>query len=313
MAFGAVFVPTLEEPYYDFVLVEYKASRSLGEAKTRKDGQALHDAYRNQYNANAHILEISRMAEGPGCLLSTKYARMEYLFRTPYKRKRNVYIETVYHGSKCFESGGPFEDLISSFKTPYSARTDYRLKTSGKLKNFHYDEITYPSYPAESAFFDWLYLRALQGNSDICNMASQLFEYDAFTDMDFNPVTQKCIVCPARVAAMYVGMTKAGVLTDPVDFRMVATLDNMMLEADIHTNDQNVTMLLAPSDDDVEIVLDHPPVELSMGEKLTNKFWGEGTVCEITETGLKVDFGTKGVRTFLNPDAFEKGFLRKVL
>ena len=137
MAFGAVFIPKLQEPYYDFILVEYTPTGSRGRTKTIADGQKLHDAYRTQHDPNAHILEISRMAERPGVLFSTACARMKYLFTDIYKRERNVYIETVYHGSKCFESGGPFEDIIASFKTPYSARTDYRLKESGRLKNYH--------------------------------------------------------------------------------------------------------------------------------------------------------------------------------
>mgnify|MGYP003324749119 CR=1 FL=1 len=60
------------------------------------------------------------------------------------------------------------------------------------------------------------------------------------------------------------------------------------------------------------VALDHPPVELSIDEKIINKFLGEGTVCEITATSVKIDFGAKGVKTFLNPGAFEQGHLRKV-
>ena len=312
MAFGAVFVPTLQEPYYDFILVEYTPSGNLGRLKTIHDSEILHNEYRLQHDTNARVLEISRMTETPGVLFSVKCSRLKYLFTKPYKKERSLYIETVYHGSKCFEHGGPYEDIITSLKTPHSARTDHRLKMSGRLKGFHYNEKTYPAYPAESAFFDWLYLSALQGKSNICDKASLLFEYDAFTDMDFNPATQKCIVCPARVAAMYVGMTKAGVLTDPVEFQTIATLNNVMIQADISVHDCDVIMNIAPAKESVAVVLDHPPVELSIGEKIINKFLGEGTVCEITATGVKIDFGAKGVKIFLNPAAFEQGYLRKV-
>jgi hypothetical protein len=136
-------------------------------------------------------------------------------------------------------------------------------------------------------------------------------EYDAFTDMDFNPATQTCIVCPARVAAMYVGMTKAGALTTPPDFHFLAKLDGVMIQADISVKDYEVIMYVAPSDEAIKVVLDHPPVDLLIGEKIINKFLGEGSVCEITDTSVKIDFGAKGVKTFQNPYAFEQGYLRK--
>ena len=112
MAFGAVFVPTLQEPYYDFILVEYTPSGNLGRLKTIHDSEILHNEYRLQHDPNARVLEISRMTGKPGVLFSAKYSRLKYLFTKPYKKERSLYIETVYHGSKCFEHGGPYEDII---------------------------------------------------------------------------------------------------------------------------------------------------------------------------------------------------------
>jgi hypothetical protein len=312
MAIGSVFIPVDHEPYYDWVLIEYPdAGYPRADANTNMHSKALHEEYRQRYNSNARILEISRCAEAPGNLLSTKYAKMQYEFTKPYKRKRTVYIETVYHGSKCFEHGGPFEDLISSFKTPYTARNDKRLKENGRLNSFHFNEKFYPAYPAASAFFDWLYISALQSNSSICDIAPLLFEYDAFTSYEFNAKTQMCIVCPARVAAMYVGMTKAGVLTNPVDFKTLAMLDGMMLQADMFNGEYEIDMSIAPKEESVEVKLEYPPVEVEIGEQIIHKLLGPGTVCEINETSLKIDFGIKGVKTFLNPSAFDNGFLRK--
>ncbi len=313
MAIGSVFIPTDHEPYYDWILIEYPdGGYPRADANTKMHSEAIHDEYRRQYNLDARILEISRCAETPGNLFSTKYAKMQYEFTEPYKRKRDVYIETVYHGSKCFEDGGAFDDIISSFKTPYSARTDKRLKINGRLIGFHYNDRIYPAYPAASAFFDWLYIGALQRNSSICDISSLLFEYDAFTSYEFNAATQTCVVCPARVAAMYVGMTKAGVLTDPVEFQTLAMLDNMMLQTDMFEGEYEVMMALAPKEKDIKVRLDHPPVEVAIGEQIIHKSLGTGTVCDISETSVKIDFGIKGVKAFLNPSAFNNGFLRKV-
>ena len=312
MAFGAVFIPSLQEPYYDFILVEYTPSGYLGSEKTKKDSNILHEAYRIKYNAEANILEISRFAKKPGDIFSTKYAKILYQYTYPYKHQKSVCIETVFHGSKCFEKGGPYKDIIMPSKTSHSARYDKRLQNSGKLLNYHLYDRTYPSYPATSAFYDWLYISALQGNSNICDLSSLLFEYDGFTDMDYNPNTQMCVVCPARVAAMYVGMTKAGVLTNPVDFSSLATLDNMMLQADIgRDGDHDVIMEIAPSKEKVEVILDNPPMEVEVGDKIVNKVFGVGEVVETSDKIITIDFGIKGKKKFNNPDAFNSGFLEK--
>ena len=312
MAFGAVFIPTLQEPYYDFILIEYTPSGSLGRDKTRYDSKILQDEYRKKYNADANILEISRFANKPGDILSTKCARIVYQYTYPYKYEKRVCIESVFHGSKCFENGGPFVDLIRPSISSHSSRYDKRLQSSGKLLNYHFYDRTYPAYPATSAFYDWLYISALQGNSNICDLASVLFEYDGFTDMDYNPNNQMCIVCPARVAAMYVGMTKAGVLTNPVDFSSLATLDSMMLQADIRRDgDHDVPMAIAPSKEKVKVILDNPPVEVEIGDKIAHKAFGVGEVVETTDKIITIDFGEKGKKKFNNPDAFNNGFLKK--
>lgn len=47
MAFGAVFVPMLQEPYYDFILVEYTPSGCLGKDKIKYDNNP--EAFNNGF------------------------------------------------------------------------------------------------------------------------------------------------------------------------------------------------------------------------------------------------------------------------
>ena len=58
-------------------------------------------------------------------------------------------------------------------------------------------------------FYNWLYINALNLNNDL---ADQVIEYDAFTDIVFNP--QKSINCQAEAAAIYVSLRKQGLLTE---------------------------------------------------------------------------------------------------
>jgi len=54
---------------------------------------------------------------------------------------------------------------------------------------------------------DWLYLNALRENSEL---ASSLTEFEAFTDIAFNPT--KSLSCQARSAALYVSLDRRGLL-----------------------------------------------------------------------------------------------------
>ena len=58
-------------------------------------------------------------------------------------------------------------------------------------------------------FYDWIYLKTLQQNPAV---ASSILEYDAFTDIEFNP--KKSFSCQARSAALFVALTNNGQLID---------------------------------------------------------------------------------------------------
>lgn len=53
------------------------------------------------------------------------------------------------------------------------------------------------------------------------------------------------------------------------------------------------------------------PIHVDVGETLTHKVWGKGTVIESGGKYLVVHFSSVGDKRFTNPDAFEKRFLSK--
>ena len=46
-------------------------------------------------------------------------------------------LENIFQSSKVFENGGPYRDLLNV--SPKEAKRDQRLKSSGNLKGFEYD------------------------------------------------------------------------------------------------------------------------------------------------------------------------------
>jgi type I restriction enzyme M protein len=88
---------------------------------------------------------------------------------------------------------------------PLDAKRDERVKGSaGQLLSFEYFGESWPLEP-QSLFYNWLYLTALtQGHNE--RLLSQVLEYDAFTDIEFNP--EKSVSCQAASAAIAVSLAK---------------------------------------------------------------------------------------------------------
>ncbi|OOB77149.1 MAG: hypothetical protein BEN18_11160 [Epulopiscium sp. Nuni2H_MBin001] len=93
-------------------------------------------------------------------------------------------------------------------KTSKEAKTYEKLKTSGELAKFQYNKVDWELEP-KTLFYDWLYINALSLDINK-HLANKLLEYDAFTDIEFNP--EKSINCQAYSAALYVSLFRRGLL-----------------------------------------------------------------------------------------------------
>ncbi len=114
---------------------------------------------------------------------------------TTQKQMRTFTVESAYQSSKVFEGGGPYKDLL--FSTSKEAKKDTRIKESGRLTCFEFFGERWALEP-KTAFYDWLYINALHKNEAA---VEQLQQYDAFTDIEFNP--EKSINCQAYSVALY--------------------------------------------------------------------------------------------------------------
>jgi hypothetical protein len=107
-------------------------------------------------------------------------------------------IECAFQSSKVFEHGGPYLDLL--FAGSREARSDERLRTSGKLVGFEFEGTLYPLNPL-TAFYDWLFVNALYRNT---KLHDAVLQFKGFTDIEFNPA--KSINCQARSVAIFVSL-----------------------------------------------------------------------------------------------------------
>ena len=134
------------------------------------------------------------------------------------KNIKNYPVENLFQSSKVFENGGPYRDLLTV--TPREAKKDNRLKESGKMTKFSFNNKDFPLEP-KSLFYDWLYLNVLfsDRNSDL---REELFNnhFDAFSDIEFNP--NKSFSCQARTLALCVSLYEnesvKDFIQDPIGF-----------------------------------------------------------------------------------------------
>lgn len=197
MARRPIFVPISEPDHLvDELLLDFNWSPGFSPTQKKKNVVALHEAARSR--GFFPLLEVSTKSEEPiGQRLSAFSLHIE-------TASGSISIESAYQGSKVFEQGGPYIDIYKMDSR--SAKRDERLRTSGALLGFNYFGKEWPLIP-RTAFYDWLYLSALQPHQDYLQ---RLFRYKGFTDIEFNP--EKSINCQARTCALLVSLLRLGLL-----------------------------------------------------------------------------------------------------
>lgn len=197
MANRPVFIPVEKPPYVETKQVAFEWFPGFAKSQKQRSLKSLHREAILRHGLS-NPLEISSKSLQPlGVSLSAFFLEME-LTVAPHR----ACVEVVYQASKVFEAAGPFLDLL--LKSPREAKRDDRLRSSGKLKGFLWQDRLCPLEP-KTAFYDWVYLRALLDNPE---RLSKTLTYGFFTDIEFNP--ERSVNCQAHAAALIVGIHRAG-------------------------------------------------------------------------------------------------------
>lgn len=181
--------------------VDFDWSPGMAVTQKQKSISSLHAAAINN-DLCAHPLEISSKSENPlGVSLSAFNLK-----GSTRKRDQVFTVETLYQSSKVFERGGPYRDLLGA--SSRDAKKDDRIRESGRLIGFNLFGEKWPLEP-KTAFYDWVYLNTLAKND---HLADELGQYDAFTDIEFNP--KKSINCQAYSVALFRALTMRSLISD---------------------------------------------------------------------------------------------------
>jgi len=191
-----IFVPAPDSPRLVKELVmEFTWHPGFALSQKKKNILALHEsAARAGYSP---LLEVSTKSEEKvGQRLSAFNLKVhsDVLGTMP--------LEAAFQGSKVFERGGPFADLYI-VENVRDAKRDQRLRESGPLKGFKFENFSFPLEP-KTAFYDWLYITSLYEHREW--LRRHILKYVGFTDIEFNP--ERSINCQARSCALLVTLLK---------------------------------------------------------------------------------------------------------
>ncbi len=180
--------------------VEFTYYNGFSVAQRKRSAESLGQAFMREY-PDRKVLEVSSFSnEELGVALSA------FNLMITLKNGKKVSVECAFQAGKTFEHGGPYLDLFE--KTSKEAKKDPRLKNSGNLKEFYYEGTVFPLVP-RTHFYNWLYINALTEHPEL---ADALMEYNAFTDIVFNP--EKQTNCQAQACGYYVALRKIGLLEE---------------------------------------------------------------------------------------------------
>jgi hypothetical protein len=196
MAKRPIFIPDLNSSkLVREELIDFQWYPGFAKVQVQKSIASLHESAAKK--GISPVLEISSKSTDK---LGISLSAFNLIFEVQGNQRMSV--ECAYQGSKVFDKGGPYTELYSA--SSKEAKTDERLKTSGKFIAYSFFNEEFPTQPM-TAFYDWLYLTALWQNRDL---AEKLLEFKGFSDIVFNP--QNSINCQAHSAALFISLYKKG-------------------------------------------------------------------------------------------------------
>lgn len=211
MANRPVYVPLKKAPFVDVFMPEFTWNGGFAASQKQKNIVALHESFHKRF-PDRKVLEISSKSLQD---LGVKLSAFNLKKSVP-SLGMSIPVECVFQGGKVFSAGGPYFDLYKV--SPREAKRDQRLKSSGMLRSFTFEGEIMPLVP-RTVFYNWLYVNALIENPEY---AEQLLQFDAFTDIEFNP--DKSINCQAEAAALFVSLSRLNLVDKCKDFTSFLSL-----------------------------------------------------------------------------------------
>lgn len=194
--------------------IEFEGFRGETLSQKHKSIEAMHHAIR-AFESGGRILEVSSVSPDE---IGKRLAGTHLFFRT---REGDVYsVANIFESSKVFEHGGPYKDLL--YADPETVSEDPRLRNSGRLLGFYFEDQPYGLVP-RNLFFDYIYIQALMEQKEL---HEEIRRYDMVTDLEYSMGSM--FASSARACAYFISLSKAELLEESLksleSFQKIYTL-----------------------------------------------------------------------------------------
>ncbi|WP_154837083.1 DUF6977 family protein [Staphylococcus sp. Marseille-Q1834] len=211
MANRYVYLVNKNNGYYDKKNIEFKWISGFSKSQKQKNITSLHEAFSKkmpQYN----ILEIS--SKSP---IDIGVQASAFNLKVKTKKGHIFTVEELFQTSKVYEKAGKQSFLLEENLSIKEIKHKLReIDDNDKLIKFECFNQEFPLEP-KTYFYNWLYINALSKNTVLAN---KIIEFDAFTDIEFNP--KRSFNCQAEACSIFVSLVKSNklqqALTSPKEF-----------------------------------------------------------------------------------------------
>lgn len=198
MATRPVFCPASEPPFVKEVPIQFNWHPGFAHSQKMKSIASLYSAAQDV--GLGPLLEVSTKSPS---ILGVQLSAFNLMVQVP--DVGTIPLESAFQGSKYFIKFGSCTDLYGL--DPRSAKRAAKERDHGDLVRFEFAGDHWELDP-KTAFYDWLYLRALLESME--SELSQLTQFSGFTDIEFNP--QRSFNCQAKSCALAVSLLQNGLL-----------------------------------------------------------------------------------------------------
>lgn len=217
MAGRPIFIPFTEgDRLVKEIHLEFSWNPGFAPVQKKKNITALHAAAEKK--GIGPILEVSSKSD-----LDLGFCLSAFNLPVELDDGSRISLECAFQGSKVFLNGGPYRDIF--WMTSREAKKDERIRSSGPITGFKFEGTEFPSEP-KTAFYDWLYVKALAGRR---GTLQELEKFAGFSDIEFNPA--KSINCQARSCALAVSLFRKNlieqVIKSPTNFISAVKPDSL--------------------------------------------------------------------------------------
>lgn len=188
-------------------LVIFEWHPGFSVAQKQRSIRSLHEAAARDSSQPRRFLEVSTKGD---TALGTQLSAFRLQKTIPGGFR--TCLEAAFQGSKVFKEGSGDGRQLSDLYWNRNGKDVKRIMRPWHevaLKQFRFGDEVWPLEP-KSAFYDWLYIRALCEHEHSNEIRRELDQYDAFTDIEFNPA--RSFNCQARSCALFTALDRRSAL-----------------------------------------------------------------------------------------------------